>query len=111
MEWGLSDGGDRIFVRAVVRDQEVTEKGVEDLKESSKSIYIMRSRIVVCRLTGSIKDSASPTDRSDPCLPVPLWKVHGEDLVWVVGNYEVPRDCSPANLFAAKARMTRSYRP
>ena len=33
MEWGLSDGGDGIPVRAVVRDHEVTEKGVEDLRE------------------------------------------------------------------------------
>lgn len=41
MEWGLSDGGDGIPVRAVVRDHEVTEKGVEDLRESSKSVYVM----------------------------------------------------------------------
>jgi hypothetical protein len=59
MEWSLSDGGDGISLRAVVRNHEVTKKGVEDLRESSKSIYVMHSRTDVCRLTGSIKDNAA----------------------------------------------------
>jgi hypothetical protein len=55
MEWSLSDGGDGIPVRAVVRNYEVTEKGVEDLRESSKLIYVMLSHTDACRLTGSTK--------------------------------------------------------
>lgn len=69
MEWGLSDGGDGIPVHAVVRNHEVTEKGVEDLKESSKSVYVMLLHTDACRLTGS-RNTMRPTNRSKPYLPI-----------------------------------------
>ena len=82
MEWGLSDGGDGIPVRAVVRDHEVTEKGVEDLRESSKSVYVMLSHTDACRLTGS-RNAMRPTNRSNPYLP----RLHSAKFTEKISGY------------------------